>query len=101
MDNFKFNAYEYYHEIEKFDMTITAAEQEGKIKIVLGYAKSLFNEKFINEFKEHFENISQLTSEECDINIEDIRLVSKQDITNYISVINEQAYGEIENEFDF
>ncbi|MGF9966588.1 amino acid adenylation domain-containing protein [Bacillus rhizoplanae] len=72
-----FRALKAEHDIEKFDLTINAIEQQGNLVFDISYAVSLFEHTTIERMVEHFEKIISVIAENPKIPIKQIEIITE------------------------
>ncbi|OOM82535.1 gramicidin S synthase 2 [Clostridium puniceum] len=87
--------------ISKFDLTLTAAEIVEGIKFNLEYCIKLFENETIERMKEHFINILNSITDDLDIKIKDINIISDEKRELYINDMKKVKNVIDELEFDF
>ncbi|MCY8823359.1 non-ribosomal peptide synthetase [Bacillus atrophaeus] len=65
------------HNIEKFDLSFNAAEQQGKLVFDISYAVSLFNHDTIERMSQHFIKILNIISKNPKIQIKDLEIITE------------------------
>ncbi|WP_291567208.1 non-ribosomal peptide synthetase [Clostridium sp. UBA2485] len=78
-DTFKFVPYEVESNISKFDLTIIAEEKGAGIDIILEYCTKLFKRETIARLYSHFKSLLDIITENVDIRIKDIDLLSQEE----------------------
>lgn len=79
-ESIKFEEYIKDVKVSKFDVTFMAIEENSTIAFTIEYCTKLFKKETILEMKKHFINILELISNNVDIKIQDISLISEQEL---------------------
>jgi amino acid adenylation domain-containing protein len=76
IEGLKIREYRHDHHVSKFDIVLTAYEAEGKIIFDLKYCTNIFHESTMERFIQHFLNILREVSNNPDIRLSDINILS-------------------------
>ncbi|MEV4886445.1 amino acid adenylation domain-containing protein [Chitinophaga ginsengisegetis] len=75
----KISSYKASHLVAEFDMSLTAFENNGEIRLAIGYQDSLFKPETILKFAAYFRKIVAAVVADPDIKISDIYVVSEDE----------------------
>jgi non-ribosomal peptide synthetase component F/acyl carrier protein len=75
----KISSYKASHLVAEFDMSLTAFENNGEIRLAFGYQDSLFKPETISTFAAYFRKIVAVVAADPDIRIADIDVVSENE----------------------
>ena len=81
----------------KFDLSIEAVPEDGKIKLSFEYATSLFNEDFILNLSKHYLNIINSVLKNNKIKISEIDMLSKEEQDLILNKFNLSNYDYPQN----
>ncbi|PYG87829.1 fengycin family lipopeptide synthetase D/tyrocidine synthetase-3 [Ruminiclostridium sufflavum DSM 19573] len=84
-----FTRHEYETGISKFDLTLLAEEKNGGLEFEMEYKTSLFNKKTIERMASHFINIISEITENPDIRLSEIRLISSEEQNQLLYAFNQ------------
>ncbi|KAA6449502.1 non-ribosomal peptide synthetase [Bacillus swezeyi] len=79
LGDLQISSYAVRHRTAKFDLSLEAVEHDGEIGLNFDYAVSLFKEETIRRWSGHFLNVIKMISENPDIKLQDIELLSDQE----------------------
>ncbi len=79
IEGLSFKPYEYENRVSKFDMTLTAVENNNRINFNLEYCTKLFKEETIQRIVEHFKNLLSSIVDNPEQKIADTNILSEQE----------------------
>ncbi|AIG26780.1 non-ribosomal peptide synthetase [Brevibacillus laterosporus] len=88
MANLEMSSYEFTHEIAKFDMTVVAAEREGKIVFDWEYRTQLFCQETIERMIQHYLSILNQVIADPNIKLRDIDMMTDAEKEHLLTEIN-------------
>ena len=77
--------------ISKFDLSLEAIPSDNEIKLVFEYATSLFDEEFITNMANHYENIIKAVLKNNCIKISDIDMITENEKNQILNIFNNTA----------
>ncbi|MEQ9404971.1 MAG: amino acid adenylation domain-containing protein [Cyclobacteriaceae bacterium] len=77
--------------ISKFDLTLTAAESNGRLKLSFEYSTQLFSETTISKFAKYFSRIVDQVTEDSEQKILDLDLLSESERDELLNEFNDTA----------
>ena len=86
MPGLKIKTYETGIFESKFDLTLTAMEKEGQIRLLFEYSTKLFKENTIKRFVGYFNKIVSIVTKETNIKISEIDILSDLEKHNLLNV---------------
>ncbi len=88
VEGIKIKPYKFENSISKFDMTMTAVELESGISISIQYCTKLFNQATIERMYKHLENVIQAVTENIDIKLSEVELLTKEERQQILTDFN-------------
>ncbi|QOT00303.1 amino acid adenylation domain-containing protein [Brevibacterium sp. JNUCC-42] len=88
MANLAMSSYEFTHDIAKFDMTVVAAEREGKIVFDWEYRTQLFRHETIERMTQHYLCILNQVIAQPDIKLIDIDMMTDAEKEHLLTGVN-------------
>ncbi len=79
VEGIKIKSYKFENSISKFDITMNAVELKSGISICIQYCTKLFNQATIERMYKHLENIIQAVTENIDIKLSELELLTKDE----------------------
>ncbi|MBU3093333.1 amino acid adenylation domain-containing protein [Clostridium sp. CF011] len=79
IDSLKFKPYSFEYKMSKFDITLSAIEAKGEISFNIEYCTKLFKRETIERVIQHFINILKEVSENPEIKISEIEMISEEE----------------------
>jgi len=79
IDGLRFKPYHTENRISKFDMTLNATQQKGRIYFDLEYCTKLFSKDTIQRLARHYMNILEGIASNITINLSEINILSEQE----------------------
>ncbi|MFJ8520734.1 condensation domain-containing protein, partial [Lysinibacillus xylanilyticus] len=92
-----FKPYDTSFNIEKFDLTITAVEENEEIKFNLSYTTSLYNRETMERMVDNFINIVNEIVRNTEIKLKDIQILSTEEKHNLLVEFNNTAVDYLRN----
>jgi amino acid adenylation domain-containing protein/non-ribosomal peptide synthase protein (TIGR01720 family) len=89
IEGLNFMPYEFDSKISKFDITLTASEQDGKIDYYFEYSTSLFKRETIEKLSIHFLNILEAIILDPDVKISDLDMLTQVEKKKLICDFNQ------------
>ncbi|WP_281819880.1 non-ribosomal peptide synthetase, partial [Vallitalea longa] len=80
--------YNYENRVAKFDLTMTAMERDERIMVSINYCTSLFKKTTIIRMIEHYENILSRITEDENVQIKDIDMLSTNEREMVVETFN-------------
>jgi len=90
--NVKFTAFGNENMTSKFDLDVSAFEQEGRIYFSIGYCTDLFKDSTAQEIAENYIEILKQTLDNEPISLDQIKIIN--DLVNVDTMVNEDTLGE-------
>ncbi|WP_281819884.1 non-ribosomal peptide synthetase, partial [Vallitalea longa] len=81
--------YNYENSVAKFDLTMTAIERDERIMVSINYCTSLFKEDTIMRMMEHYENILSIVTEDENVQLKDIDMLSTDEKEMVVKAFND------------
>ncbi len=79
IDDMKFIPYDFDFKTAKFDLNFSVLDQKDGLKFEIEYCTKLFKDETVERMLEHFINIIRFVTENVDIKISDIEIMSKEE----------------------
>ncbi|WP_066496038.1 non-ribosomal peptide synthetase [Abyssisolibacter fermentans] len=79
LENLTIKPYEVENNIAKFDMTLTTIEEKSDIYLNIAYCTEIFKKETINRLLKHYENILIEISQNLDVKLTDIEILTEQE----------------------
>nr|WP_295869897.1 non-ribosomal peptide synthetase [uncultured Chitinophaga sp.] len=89
----KISSYKASHLVSEFDMSLTAFENNGEIRLALGYQDSLFKPETIEKFTAYFKRIVAAVVTDADVKIAEIDIVSDEERKALLRRLPENGSG--------
>ncbi len=90
-EDLTFKPYHTSYDVEKFDITINAVEENDEINFHLSYATSLYKHETIERMVSHFVNIVKEITKNAEITLKDIEILSKGEKHKLLTEFNDTA----------
>lgn len=91
--DFKLKAYEFKHNVSQFDLLLGAVEEKDEILFVFDYCTKLFNRDTVERFANHFLNILIRVTENPDLKLLNIDLLSEEERCRLLFEFNRTKTG--------
>lgn len=93
IDGNQYNLQDYEGKISKFDLTLMLLEKDGKIECSFQYCTRLFNKKTIEHISKHFINILNQITEDSNVYIKNIQMLSEDERNQILYHFNDTKRG--------
>jgi len=93
LDGLELHYYKSESKVSKFDLTLSAMEVEGKVRLNMEYCVKLFNKKTIENMLKHLINILKEITKDPEVKLNDISMLSDEEKNQILFEFND-TYAE-------